>query len=57
MNTSSKKIMFLGSRGGKADKLTSVNKPIVFANVEFSTYHNPIGLHGLLRAELYMVPK
>jgi hypothetical protein len=37
----------------KADNLTAIYEPIVYDNVESSTFHNPIGLHGQLRGELY----
>jgi hypothetical protein len=33
----------------KADNPTAIYEPIVLDNVGFSTSHNPIDLHGLLR--------
>jgi hypothetical protein len=42
--------MFLWSRAGpelKADNF-AISEPIVYDNVESSTSHNPIDLHGLL---------
>jgi hypothetical protein len=34
--------------GCKADNLTAICEPII-ENVGFSTFHNPIGLRGLLQ--------
>jgi hypothetical protein len=44
--------MFLGNRTRpvrKDDNLTVICEPNVLENVEASTSHSPIGLHGLLQ--------
>jgi hypothetical protein len=33
----------------KANNLTAICEPAVYKNVEASTSHNPMGLHGLLQ--------
>jgi hypothetical protein len=38
----------------KADSLTAICEPIIWKNVEASTSHNPVGLHGLLQGWLYL---
>jgi hypothetical protein len=37
----------------KADNLTAICEPICLKNVEASTSHNPVGLHGLLQGQLF----
>jgi hypothetical protein len=51
-----RKIMVLGSGERptrNSDNLTKICEPIVLDNVGSSTFHNPIGLHGLLQGQLY----
>jgi hypothetical protein len=38
-----------GQPADKADNHTVICEPIVLENVGASTYHNPMGLHGLLQ--------
>jgi hypothetical protein len=45
-----------GRPGRKADNLTAICEPIVYKNVEASTSHSPMGLHGPLQGYLYLYP-
>jgi hypothetical protein len=49
--------MFIRNRAWQVDKaesLTAIYEPIV-DNIGSLTSHNPIGLHGLLRGQLYFL--
>jgi hypothetical protein len=39
----------------RADNLTAICEPTVLENVGASTSHNPMGLHGLLQGQLYLL--